>query len=97
MYLEAESIPVFAKLVRHVSEDALEEYVQQLEQEVEKYVSKDVNYGKAAKRMYNIFRYTGRYQEAAYLRAEKQGFNCDPHQCWLSAEAEVDARLTNSR
>jgi hypothetical protein len=27
-----------------------------------------VNYGKAAKRMYNVFRMTGRYDEAAYLR-----------------------------
>ncbi len=68
VYLEAESLPVFSKLVRHVSEDALEGYVQQLEKEVSKYVSGHVNYGKAAKRMYNIFRYTGRYQEAAYLR-----------------------------
>ncbi|MFH1086374.1 MAG: hypothetical protein V1772_11510, partial [Chloroflexota bacterium] len=68
VYLESESIPVFAKLVRHVSDDALDDYVRQLEREVAKYVSKDLNYGKAAKRMYNIFRYTGRYGEAAYLR-----------------------------
>lgn len=68
VYLGAESLPVFAKLVRHVSEDALETYVQQLEKEVKKYLHGDVNYGKAAKRMYNIFRYTGRYQEAAFLR-----------------------------
>ena len=54
--------------MRHVSEDALETYVQQLEKEVKKYLHGDVNYGKAAKRMYNIFRYTGRYQEAAFLR-----------------------------
>ncbi|MBN1399559.1 MAG: hypothetical protein JXA74_01905 [Anaerolineae bacterium] len=68
VYLEAESIPVFSKLVRHVSEDALESYVRQLEKEVAKYVNRDVNYGKAAKRMYNVFRYTGRYSAAAYLR-----------------------------
>jgi hypothetical protein len=68
VYLQAESIPVFSKLVRHVSSDALDEYVRQLEHEVEKYLYKDVNYGKAAKRMYNVFRYTGRYYEAAYLR-----------------------------
>ena len=41
----------------------------QLEKEVRKYVTKDPrNYGKAAKRMYNIFRLTGRYEQAAYLR-----------------------------
>jgi hypothetical protein len=68
VYLQAESIPLFSKLVQHVSGDALDEYVRQLEGEVEKYLYKDVNYGKAAKRMYNVFRYTGRYYEAAYLR-----------------------------
>ena len=68
VYLEAESIQIFSKLARHVSADALDEYVGQLEGEVHKYVTKDLNYGKAAKRMYNIFRLTGRYEEAAYIR-----------------------------
>ena len=36
-------------------------------------------------------------QEAAYFRAEKEGFDCDPWKCWLVAEAEVDARLAGSR
>lgn len=36
-------------------------------------------------------------QQAAYFRAEKQGFNCDPHQCWVAAEAEIDALLTSPR
>jgi hypothetical protein len=36
-------------------------------------------------------------QEAAYLKAEKEGFNCDQSECWLIAEAEVDARLAGSR
>jgi len=35
---------------------------------VYKYLTKDVNYGKVAKRMYNIFRLTGKYEEAAFLR-----------------------------
>ncbi|MGD2157348.1 MAG: hypothetical protein PVG14_03735 [Anaerolineales bacterium] len=68
VYLEAESIPIFSKLARHVSADALSDYVSQLEKEVSKYLTKDINYGKAAKRMYNIFRLTGRYEEAAFLR-----------------------------
>ncbi|MDH3943465.1 MAG: hypothetical protein OEV06_05165 [Anaerolineae bacterium] len=68
VYLEAESIPLFSKLVKHVSSDALDEYVAQLEREVKKYLTKSPNFGKAAKRMYNIFRLTGRYGEAAYLR-----------------------------
>jgi len=69
VYLEAESIPVFTKLADHVSPDALADYVEQLEAEVRKYVAKDPrNYGKAAKRMYNVFRLSGRYEEAAYVR-----------------------------
>ena len=68
VYLEAESVPIFSKLMKHVSPDALDDYVSQLEKEVNKYLTKDINYGKAAKRMYNVFRLTGRYEEAAYLR-----------------------------
>jgi hypothetical protein len=68
VYLEAESIPIFSKLARHVSADALDDYVHQLEKEVNKYLTKDLNYGKAAKRMYNIFRLTGRYEEASFIR-----------------------------
>lgn len=68
VYLDAASIPVFTKLAKQVDSDALEEYIDQLENEVRKYVHKQPNYGKAAKRMYNIFRLSGRYEEAAYLR-----------------------------
>jgi hypothetical protein len=68
VYLESESIPIFSKLAKHVSADALDDYVEQLEGEVNKYLTKNLNYGKAAKRIYNIFRLTGRYEEAAYIR-----------------------------
>jgi hypothetical protein len=68
VYLEADSIPIFSKVVRQASADALDTYVAQLEHEVAKYLTKDINYGKAAKRMYNVFRLTGRYPEAAYIR-----------------------------
>ncbi|MDX1601207.1 MAG: hypothetical protein R3191_06820 [Anaerolineales bacterium] len=68
VYLEAESIPIFSKLADQVDADALDEYVDQLEAEVHKYISKSPNYGKAAKRMYNVFRLTGLYTEAAYVR-----------------------------
>lgn len=68
VYLDASSVPIFAKLSRHVSDNALDDYVAALEREVKKYLTKDVNYGKVAKRMYNIFRLTGRYNEAAFLR-----------------------------
>jgi len=69
VYLEAESIPVFTKLAKQVDSNALDHYVEQLEHEVQKYITKDhANYGKAAKRMYNVFRLKGRYEEAAYVR-----------------------------
>ncbi len=68
VYLEAASIPIFSKLSRHVSADALDDYVKQLEHEVNKYLTKDINYGKVAKRLYNIFRLTGRYEDAVFLR-----------------------------
>jgi hypothetical protein len=68
VYLDAESIPIFAKLAKHVDSNALDHYVSQLENEIRKYLQKSPNYGKIAKRMYNIFRLTGRYEEAAYLR-----------------------------
>ncbi|NLN69448.1 MAG: hypothetical protein GX142_01480 [Chloroflexi bacterium] len=68
IYLQAESVPIFSKLAQHVSADALDEYVAALEGEVKKYITKQVNYGKAAKRMYNIFRLTGQYPEAVFLR-----------------------------
>ena len=68
VYLEAESVPLFSKLAHHISPQALDEYVQQITGEVYKYTHKHVNYGKAAKRMYNIFRLTGRHQAAALIR-----------------------------
>jgi hypothetical protein len=69
VYLEAESVPIFSKLAKQVSSDALDDYVAELERQVAAYVSKDPrNYGKAAKRLYNVFRLTGRYPEAAYVR-----------------------------
>jgi hypothetical protein len=61
-------VPIFSKLAQHVSANALDEYVEELEKEVNKYLTKDINYGKAAKRMYNVFRLTGRYEEAAFVR-----------------------------
>lgn len=68
VYLQADSIPIFSKLARHVSADAIDDYVGLMEREVKKYLTKDLNYGKAAKRMYNIFRLTGRHAEAAFVR-----------------------------
>ena len=69
VYLDADAMPTFAKVAKFVSDDALDEYVERLESEVRKYLTKQVNYGKAAKRMYNIFRLSGRHVDAAYAGA----------------------------
>ncbi len=69
VYLDAESAPIFDKLIKHSSADAMGDYMAELQEQVRKYVSKDhANYGKAAKRLYNIFRLNGQYEEAAFLR-----------------------------
>jgi hypothetical protein len=68
VYLDAGQLPTFTKVVQHVSGNALDDYVEQLEGEVRKYLGEHANYGKAAKRMYNVFRLTGRHLDAAYVR-----------------------------
>jgi hypothetical protein len=68
VYLEAESIPLFARLVKELSADSVDDYVDTLEHEVWKYTVKEPNFGKAARRMYNVFRMNGHYAEAAYIR-----------------------------
>jgi hypothetical protein len=68
VYLEPESLPLFRQLIGELATDSVETYVSQLEHEVVKYATKDVNWGKVARRLYNIFRLTGRYPEAVYLR-----------------------------
>ncbi len=69
VYLDAQSIPLFTKLVKQLSPSALQDYVGALEHEVTKYSRHDPrNFGKVAKRLYNIFRLTGRWPEAAFVR-----------------------------
>jgi len=68
IYLEADSLPVFTRIVHELAADSVDEYVDGLEHEVVKYTVKDPNFGKVARRLYNVFRLTGRYAEAAYLR-----------------------------
>lgn len=69
VYLDAGSIPLFSKLVKHLSPDALRDYVAALKHEVVKYSQREPsNFGKVAKRLYNIFRLEGHWAEAAYVR-----------------------------
>lgn len=68
VYLDSDDVPVFAKLAQFVSDDALDDYVDRLQEEVRKYLTDHLNYGKAAKRMYNVFRLSGRHLDAAFVR-----------------------------
>jgi hypothetical protein len=68
VYLDAGELPTFAKVAKFVTDDALDEYVERLEGEVRKYLTEHLNYGKAAKRMYNVFRLSGRHLDAAFVR-----------------------------
>ena len=69
VYLDAESIPLFSKISEQMDPDSLRKYVSRLEHEIHKYTLGDqANFGKAAKRMYNVFRLTGRFEEAAFVR-----------------------------
>jgi len=68
VYLDVDTIPLFTKLVSGMGADSVAEYVERLTGEVYKYTVKTPNHGKAARRMYNIFRLTGQYAEAAYVR-----------------------------
>jgi hypothetical protein len=68
VYLDTDSRPLFDRIVRELSTDVVDEYVDQLEHEVWKYSVKDPNWGKVARRLYNIFRLNGRYAQAAYIR-----------------------------
>jgi len=69
VYLDAAAIPIFSKLAREVAGDALDDYLAALQGEMRKYAAPEhANYGKVAKRLYNVFRLTGQHADAAYLR-----------------------------
>ncbi len=98
IYLDPTSVPVFSKIVREVSENALQKYVSDLEYEVYKYLVKQLNYGKVAKRAYNIFRLTGRHAEAAYMRELFDEPTTALYRVWslfdtLSGAATPDSKL----
>jgi hypothetical protein len=69
VYLDPESKGAVERLLDQVKPDGLAAYVEQLEGEIKKYTSPGhENYGKVAKRLYNIFRITNRPEPAGFLR-----------------------------
>ncbi len=69
VYLDPESQVDVERLVQHVSPDGLENYLDQIAGEIAKYSGEGhQNYGKVAKRLYNIARILRRDADASYLR-----------------------------
>ncbi len=69
VYLDPDSKADVERIIDELKPDGLEHYVDQLHGEIRKYMKPDhENYGKVAKRLYNIFRITNRPGPASYLR-----------------------------
>jgi len=68
VYIDVDARPLFDRLIKDLSTDAVDDYVKQLEHECWKYSVKDPNWGKVARRLYNIFRLSGQFAAAAYIR-----------------------------
>ncbi|HVE77001.1 MAG TPA: hypothetical protein VND22_09615 [Actinomycetota bacterium] len=69
VYLDPESRSHVEKLIDQATPSGLRDYVSQLEKEIVKHSTPGKeNWGKVAKRLYNIFRITNKSQPAEYLR-----------------------------
>jgi hypothetical protein len=69
VYLDPESRPHVERLIDEVKPEGLGQYIAQLESEIRKYSDPaHANFGKVAKRLYNIFRLTNQAAPAAHLR-----------------------------
>lgn len=68
VYLFADELPIFTKLAREVTPDALDAYKSMMRSQVAHYTHAEPNYGKASKRLYNLFRLTDQLEAAAYVR-----------------------------
>ncbi len=69
VYLDPESKPHVQRLIEQATPSGLREYTAQLDKEIAKYTTEGKeNWGKVAKRLYNIFRITNRPGPADFLR-----------------------------
>ncbi len=68
VYLFADEQPIFTKLAREVTPDALNAYTRMMRSQVTHYTHAEPNFGKACKRLYNLFRLTDQLEAAAYVR-----------------------------
>lgn len=68
IYLEADAYPVFTKIIKQVDASAQSTYVNSMRSQVFHYTHQEPNYGKASKRLYNLFRLTDQLEAAGYVR-----------------------------
>lgn len=68
IYLEPAELPIFTKIASHADPGALNAYISSMRSQVFHYTHEEPNYGKASKRLYNLFRLTDQFEAAAYLR-----------------------------
>ncbi len=68
IYLEPSEHPVFTKISHQISPAALDEYIHAMRSQVLHYTHEEPNFGKASKRLYNLFRLTDQLESAAYVR-----------------------------
>ena len=98
VYIEAESVPLFTKLREHLTPDKLDNYVHALEGQVRYYTGEGhENYGKVAKRLYNIFRLTGAHIEAMFIRELFDEPAAALYQVWSLLDTIDDAGKPDSK
>lgn len=68
IYLFADERPIFTKLARQVTPDALNAYTSSMRSQIAHYAHHEPNFGKVSKRLYNLFRLTDQLEAAAYVR-----------------------------
>jgi hypothetical protein len=68
IYLEASALPLVEKLSKLVAPGARERYQEIMKGQVYHYTAEEPSFGKAAKRLYNLFRVSDELEAAAYVR-----------------------------
>ena len=68
IYLELDAIDLVARLAQHIPPGARSNYQNIMREQVYHYTKEDPSYGKAAKRLYNLFRITDELEAAAFVR-----------------------------
>jgi hypothetical protein len=68
VYLEADALPLVARLSAMTAPDARDSYREAMRGEAHHYTAVEPNFAKAAKRLYNLFRVADELEAAAYVR-----------------------------